>query len=285
MLLALVAAMASATLNGGISAVCAFTPSRPSTTKKPLSPSHALRLRSLRRPSSFTSYTKISLSDEPSNIESYDGSTLPPSSLRRQCLSSLLLPFLTTAFSPDNAYAESPSASEGRVFVEGIVTLKKGTEFNYPTPDATSKGPALYITAKPESISAAPKTLYDALVGRYGGKAPPVLTARFPLPSSTEGESVFPFSFQLTEMDVTEEGSFNNDNNTMDNQPRSYWWTNEPLVISARLDSDGIAATRDPEDLVGRTSGRVGATKEDGGGVVLELQGRGLFGKSVTKKK
>ena len=31
-----------------------------------------------------------------------------------------------------------------------------------------------------------------------------------------------------------------------------YWWSQDDLIVSARLDSDGVAATRSPEDLVGR---------------------------------
>ena len=50
--------------------------------------------------------------------------------------------------------------------------------------------------------------------------------------------------------------------------------------MSARLDSDGIAATRDPEDLVGRFVLKQG-TEE----VTVALQGRGFGGKLVTGKR
>lgn len=70
-------------------------------------------------------------------------------------------------------------------------------------------------------------------------------------------------------------------------------------VVSARLDSDGVAATRDPEDLVGRAlmkktklSKAVPATAASPGDqastevpqVTVPLQGRGFGGKLVTGK-
>ena len=62
----------------------------------------------------------------------------------------------------------------------------------------------------------------------------------------------------------------------------SAWWKDEDLVVSARFDSDGVAATRDPTDLVGRG---FYSSKSSQDPVAVELQGRGLFGKSVTAKK
>jgi len=51
------------------------------------------------------------------------------------------------------------------------------------------------------------------------------------------------------------------------------------MVISARFDSDGVAATRDPGDLVEKSINR---SRELGASV--ELQGRGISGKFGTKK-
>jgi hypothetical protein len=57
-------------------------------------------------------------------------------------------------------------------------------------------------------------------------------------------------------------------------------------IVSARLDSDGVAATLDPTDLVGRnyythTSSKTGLPLT----VDLELQGRGIGGKFFTRKQ
>jgi hypothetical protein len=57
-----------------------------------------------------------------------------------------------------------------------------------------------------------------------------------------------------------------------DAPPLAEWWL-QPLLVSARLDSDGVAATRDPEDLVGRVVAQAG---RGGYGIAeLPLQGRG----------
>ena len=53
-----------------------------------------------------------------------------------------------------------------------------------------------------------------------------------------------------------------------------------PLVISARLDGDGDANTRGEDDLVGRGSAPGCGSKGN-----VELQGRGAFGKFVTRKR
>jgi hypothetical protein len=66
-------------------------------------------------------------------------------------------------------------------------------------------------------------------------------------------------------------------------------------VISARLDSDGVAATRDSEDLVGRavlkqpppataTPNAAGEGAAPWPQVTVPLQGRGFGGKLVTAK-
>ena len=62
------------------------------------------------------------------------------------------------------------------------------------------------------------------------------------------------------------------------------WWGKDDLIVSARLDTDGVAASRDPTDLVGRSSFQ--RSKSTSGRVVgLELQGRGIGGKLVTSKQ
>ena len=62
-----------------------------------------------------------------------------------------------------------------------------------------------------------------------------------------------------------------------------FWWSKDDLIVSARWDSDGVAATRDPEDLVGRGVWKHnGGTGGGGNNVEIILTGRGAFGKLVT---
>ena len=118
---------------------------------------------------------------------------------------------------------------------------------------------ALYITARPNTADNVPRAILDG----SRGKPPPVLIVRLSDVTS------FPLSYSFTDNDVTVEGQA---------QDGGYWWFGAPLVVSARWDTDGVAATRDPDDLVGRsvsTSGKV----------TVELQGRGAAGKFFTAKK
>jgi len=112
---------------------------------------------------------------------------------------------------------------------------------------------ALYVTARPADATNVPSEVLVA------GRVPPVLTARFPKGADL-GSAVI-----LTQADVTPEGKF--------------WegWKAGALVVSARLDTDGVASTRSPTDLVGRAVASAGATR-----VTLPLQGRGLTGKFLT---
>ncbi len=141
-------------------------------------------------------------------------------------------------------------------------------------------------------INNAPKDLYDAM----GGRPPPVLTVKFPI---EDGDS-FPFSFQITSDAVTPEGAFgssgreNLKTEVLGAEGSTYWWSKDNLVISARLDADGVAITRDPEDLVGRSISVIPKSKSDEKAsnspqfrrkIVIELQGRGIGGKFVTRKR
>mmetsp|Transcript_32949 Transcript_32949/g.74607 ORF Transcript_32949/g.74607 Transcript_32949/m.74607 type:complete len:243 (-) Transcript_32949:21-749(-) len=152
-------------------------------------------------------------------------------------------------------------------FLSGSCVIKPGA---IPPVDANA---ALYVTARPESLSSAPGSLFDMLVGNYGGKPPAVLTARYPIYGGAA-----PYEFELSTSDLTEEGSFS----TSTDKSEGLWWQNDNLIISARLDSDGVASSRDPEDLVGRISC---SAKDSRSGLQIELSGRGMFGKSVTRKK
>lgn len=167
------------------------------------------------------------------------------------------------------------------VFLSGKVTLPSGMTDpggldeggdgeKRPTPSA------LYVTARPDRPDNVPKAILDG----SRGKPPPILAARFESP-------VFPFEFKLGEKDLTPEGVGGIGNGEQQSSnPR--WWAGDDLIVSARWDSDGVAATRSPEDLVGRNlwkRGTAATSPNDGiSGFVLGLQGRGSFGKFATKK-
>lgn len=122
----------------------------------------------------------------------------------------------------------------------------------------------MYVTCRPNRPDNVPRAILDG----SRGKPPPVLAARFENPQ-------FPFEFTLTTDNLTPEGASAIEGSD------NIWWSNEDLVVSARLDSDGVAATRDPNDLVGR--GFYSSKTQDA--AMIELQGRGMFGKAVTSKK
>ncbi len=130
------------------------------------------------------------------------------------------------------------------------------------------------------------------------GKSPPVLSARFPIASATTATGeFFPFQFELTQQNLTPEGALLLPTATIDDKESDgspvmmLWWekNGKDLVVSARLDSDGVASTRDPEDLVGRgvSTRPLDRANDDAtvANVSIELRGRGMFGKSVTAKK
>lgn len=151
------------------------------------------------------------------------------------------------------------ASNESITHVTGTVTLQNGLSSENIEP-----GAALYITARTNKPDNVPKAILDGSRGR----APPVLAYRLENPQ-------FPFKFSLTSENLTVEGASAVEGSD------NVWWRGEDLVVSARLDSDGVAATRDPTDLVGR--GFYSSESRDD--VMIELQGRGMFGKAVTSKK
>lgn len=137
--------------------------------------------------------------------------------------------------------------------VQGIITLKEGAI--PPQGDNV----ALYITAK------ADPGLWTSAVRNI--KLPPVLTKR--IAPVTD----FPLDFTLSdELDSTPEGI----------STAKEWKSGDlPLLFSARLDSDGVAATRGPDDLVGQgTSNFKDGTWER---VSISLEGRGVAGKFISQ--
>jgi hypothetical protein len=200
---------------------------------------------------------------------------------------SLLFPMLPT----QGAHAEEidePPKIPFESFVSGTVLLPSDYVAVVSNSDNGSSGstitpqpspPALYITCRPDR----PDNVPNAILSGTRGKPPPVLVARYENPS-------FPFGFTLTTNDLTVEGLPTVQNNDFFSSSLSssssgslfqYWWNHDTLIVSARLDSDGIAATRSPDDLVGR--GVWNPTKDKV--ATVALQGRGPAGKFVTGGK
>jgi hypothetical protein len=135
--------------------------------------------------------------------------------------------------------------------ISGTVSVGKA-----PVPASTSA--ALYLTAS--------ETENGFMSGIKGTKPPPVLSKRVPLV-----QVQFPYDFHLsTDTDVTVEGA-------------SYTFGKKDLTIAARLDTDGVAATRDITDLVGKATFPV--SKGDYESASISMMERGFGGKLVTGKK
>jgi hypothetical protein len=197
------------------------------------------------------------------------GSVPENSMSRRKILQILSLIGIVPAleFSKDSCLAVDevlPSTSqtlvvEGKIFLPADVTMDSS---------AVSSA-ALYVTVRPDT----PDNVPAAILSGTRGKPPPVMAARFPSPT-------FPFEFQLTAPNnLTPEGASGIADIASLQEISSFWWANDNLIVSARWDSDGVAATRSPEDLVGRANFRRTA-----GIVAIPLTGRGSFGKFVTNK-
>ena len=148
-------------------------------------------------------------------------------------------------------------AADGNDAIKFTVSLPADGSGWTASPDA-----ALYLTARQDV------GIFQAQIKNV--KPPPVLSKRV---SVTGGSEVFPVEIVVSgSSDLTPEGQ------------DLKWATGKlPLVISARLDADGIAATRDPQDLIGRVVvKKVDGKWEDG---KIDLQGRGVAGKFITNKK
>ena len=155
---------------------------------------------------------------------------------------------------PAATAAEAPAAA---VIATGTVRVQAGVEAS------DSPATALYVTVR---------VVPQNNVGRYvtAGKVPPLAAARFASPT-------FPYSFSISMDDITPEFS---------SIPRAEW-ERQDLIVSARLDTDGVAATRDPADLVGRglVEKRGSADPPAWAAADVELQGRGLTGRLLTGGK
>ena len=199
---------------------------------------------------------------------------------------------LSADAAPIPSSSTRPATEGGKVYVRGRATLQSPDLFDDVLAAGRTanndNGAALYVTARPSRPDSVPAAVLDGSRGR----PPPVLSARYPRPD-------FPFDFELTSFDLTPEGAAASATTptTMDDGRDGVWWAGEDLVVSARLDTDGVASTRDPTDLVGRgifrppaatpasTAAASAAAAAPATVVSIELRGRGMFGKSVTGRK
>lgn len=167
--------------------------------------------------------------------------------------------------------------NDDREFVRGRVTLQSPSlleDIITSSVVSNDSSYALYVTARPRIPDNVPTAILDG----SRGKPPPVLSARYPNPT-------FPFVFALTAKDFTTEGAsiiIVNGDSPRDKRSGVWWWNGQDLIVSARLDTDGIASTRDPTDLVGRGIFHASSAMSDT--VSIQLSGRGMFGKRVTSK-
>lgn len=141
------------------------------------------------------------------------------------------------------------AAKDDDLLVEGVVTLDNGV-----VPLLTDRT-ALYLTVRPGGRRTALN------------RSPPLAGVRI---SISEEDVTFPYKFAVRMNDVYP-----------DAPPRSEW-ESQGLTVSARLDTDGTAATRDPEDLVGR--GEADLVKGNRKPAEVVLMGRGFGGKLITQK-
>jgi hypothetical protein len=132
---------------------------------------------------------------------------------------------------------------------------------NDRVPDASTT--ALYITVREDA------GVWQSAVRNF--KPPPVLTKRIPVSASS-----FPYKFTIDSgFDSTLEGQ----------QTYDKWSSGKGLLISVRIDEDGVAATRGPNDLVGKgtTERKKGETQWPS--TNIEVTGRGIAGKILTSGK
>ena len=123
---------------------------------------------------------------------------------------------------------------------------------------------ALYLTVRPDG-----GTWND---GVRNFKSPPVLSKRIAASALTQGP---PFDVSLDSKDnATPEGLAIGEDAWLSGKT--------PLLVTARLDSDGVAATRSEGDLVGQA--RLVKVDESWGNIEITVEGRGITGKFITRQ-
>jgi len=174
----------------------------------------------------------------------------PPTTTRR----SILLAGAASCVGGWTFAALALPACGSRAVATGTISLQPGVR---AVDDASA---ALYVTARPaESVGGALQA---------GTKVVPLATARYSSPIA------FPFDYCLTLDNLTAEYQ----------SADATTYETLDLLVSARLDGDGVAATRGPDDLVGRGLLKKAASREPAQwrAAPVELQGRGLTGRLLT---
>ena len=167
-------------------------------------------------------------------------------------MKSLTRKFVTaslTALLPFASIASASTVLNGEVVIGSGVSVPSG------------ENAALYLTVR-EDVGVWQSSVRNV-------KPPPVLSKRIPVTSAS-----FPLKFTISsDADSTPEGVA---------LMRSWTSGKNPLIITARVDEDGVAATRGPNDLIGRSNSDFKTVWED---VNIEVKGRGVAGKFITNKK
>ena len=142
----------------------------------------------------------------------------PSSSASRRALLAAAAALSSTARLPAFA-AEAPAT-----IASGKVLLRPGVQ----AVGSENAGAALYVTARPA----------DGQTGVFAqaGKVPPLAAARYPTPLT------FPFEFSLSAADLTPEFA------AVDASA----YAGADLLVTARFDTDGVAATRGPDECAPR---------------------------------
>lgn len=164
--------------------------------------------------------------------------------------------FAAAALSPLALLSASPVLA---VQLQGTVSI--GADVASTTGKLSDGASALYITVRQD------KGVWSDRVRNF--KPPPVLSKRISAPMT------FPLSFTLdSDADSTEEGAA---------LAREWKTGRNPLLVAARLDADGVAATRSPDDLTGQATVEL----KDGawGKIDMVLEGRGLTGRFITQPR
>ena len=178
---------------------------------------------------------------------------LPPTTVTTRRNALAFYGLTSTFFTLPSASFSSPSPTTPPS-VEVIVKAPPSFAPPPTTPNSIDSPPALYITCRPNTSDDIP----SAILSGTRGRPPPVLSKRVSSPS-------FPLTVILNSQDATPEG-----------REGDYWYS-QPLIVSARWDVDGKAATRGPDDLVGRAVFTPSSPK-----TTVTLTGRGVTGKFFT---
>jgi hypothetical protein len=153
-----------------------------------------------------------------------------------------------------SALLSFPSNSMAATVLNGEITVPPKER----VPDTTTT--ALYITVREDT------SVWQSAVRNF--KPPPVLTKRIPVSLSS-----FPYKFSIdSAFDSTLEGQ----------QTYPQWSSGKGLLISVRIDEDGIAATRGPNDLVGKGTAERANRETQWSETNIEVTGRGIAGKILT---